>query len=142
MTVEANKALVATYFETIWNQGRYEEEPRFVDQDVIVHAPPMPGIPDGIDGPLRIVKTFRAALPDLHLVNDHLIAEGDRVVQHWTARGTHTGEPLFGAPPSGETLAMTGINEFRLENGRIVERWGVMDAAGLMRQLGLVPAQA
>ena len=35
---------------------------------------------------------------------------------------------------------MTGINEFRLADGRIVERWGVMDAAGLMQQLGLVPA--
>ena len=140
MSVESNKALVATYFEVIWNEGRFDEEHRFVDENVVVHAPPIPGIPDGIAGPLTIVRTFRAALPDIHLVNDDLFAEDDTVIQRWTARGTHTGEPLFGAPPSGNALVMTGINEFRLADGRIVERWGVMDAAGVLRQLGLVPA--
>jgi predicted ester cyclase len=140
MSSESNKQLITTYFETIWNEGRFDQEPRFVDENVVVHAPPIPGIPDGIGGPLAIVGTFRASLPDIHLVNDDLIAENDTVVQRWTARGTHTGLPLFGAPPSGNTLVMTGINEFRLADGRIVERWGVMDAAGLMRQLGLVPA--
>ncbi len=140
MSTESNKALVVTYFQTIWNEGRFDQEPRFVDEDVFVHAPPIPGIPDGIAGPLAIVGTFRASVPDIHLVNDDLIAEADTVVQRWTARGTHTGAPLFGAPPSGKALVMTGINEFRLADGRIVERWGVMDAAGLMQQLGLVPA--
>lgn len=140
MTIEANKALVAAYFQTIWNEGRFDEESRFVDQDVIVHAPPITGIPSGIAGPLAIVGTFRAALPDIHLVNDDLFGEGDTVIQRWTARGTHTGEPLFGAPASGAPLTMTGINEFRIAEGRIVERWGVMDATGLLRQLGLVPA--
>ena len=110
-----------------------------MDEAVVVHSPPIPGMPDGIAGPLAIVGTFRAALPDIHLENDALIAEDDRVVQRWTARGTHTGTALFGAPPSGSTLVMTGINEFRLADGRIVERWGVMDAAGLMGQLGLIP---
>lgn len=140
MTVAENKALIETYFQTIWNEGRFEEEPRFVDEHVVVHAPPIPGIPDGIAGPLAIVGTFRAAIPDIHLVNDDLIGEDDIVVQRWTARGSHTAAPLFGASPSGATLTMTGINELRLADGRIVERWGVMDAAGLMRQLGLAPA--
>jgi predicted ester cyclase len=140
MSVADNKALIEDYFQTIWNEGRFDEESRFVDENVIVHAPSIPGIPDGIAGPLAIIGMLRSALPDIHLVNDDLIGQGDTVVQRWTARGTHTGTPLFGAPPSGEVLTMTGINEFRLANGRIVERWGVMDAAGLMRQLGLVQA--
>jgi predicted ester cyclase len=33
-----------------------------------------------------------------------------------------------------------GINIFRIEDGRIVERWGRLDDLGLLRQLGLVPA--
>ena len=55
MTVEQNKTLIETYFQTIWNEGRFAEEPRFVDEHVVVHAPPIPGIPDGIAGPLAIV---------------------------------------------------------------------------------------
>lgn len=140
VTVADNKALVATYFETIWNEGRFDEEPRFVDEDVVVHGPSFPGIPSGIAGPSAIVGAFRAAVPDIHLVNDDIFGEGDVVIQRWTAKGTHTGASLFGAPPNGEALTMTGINEFRIAGGRIVERWGVMDAAGLMQQLGLVPA--
>jgi predicted ester cyclase len=139
LSVEENKDVVARYFQAIWNEGRYDAEDQFVDPDVVVHAPPIPGIPEGIAGPLMIVKTFRGALPDLQLTNDDLFGEGDVVIQRWTARGSHTGDVLFGAPPSGAQLTMTGINEFRLEGGRIVERWGVMDAAGLMQQLGLVP---
>jgi len=140
VSVDENKALVERYFETIWNEGEFDKEPEFVDPDIVVHAPPIPGIPAGIAGPLMIVKTFRAAVPDLHLTNDDLLGEGDLVVQRWTARGKHTGDDLFGAAASGAELTMTGINEFRIESGRIAERWGVMDAAGLLRQLGLVPA--
>ena len=44
MSVEDNKALIPTYFQTIWNEGR------FVDENVVVHAAPIPGIPDGIAG--------------------------------------------------------------------------------------------
>lgn len=140
MSVEENKQLVQRYFQTIWNEGRYEAEEEFVHPDVVVHAPPIPGIPEGVAGPLTIVKTFRGAVPDLRLTNDDLFGEGDRVVQRWTARGAHTGDALFGAPADEKELTMTGINEFHIEGGRIVERWGVMDALGLMRQLGLAPA--
>jgi len=140
MTAEANKAHVRTYFQTIWNEGRFDEEPRFVDENVVVHAAPIPGIPDGIAGPLTIVKTFRAAMPDIQIVIGDLVAEGDTVVQRWTAAGTHSGAPLFGVPPTGKQYRMSGINEFRLAGGRIVERWGVMDEVSLMRQLGLAPA--
>jgi steroid delta-isomerase-like uncharacterized protein len=137
-----NRELVERYFETIWNNGELEREAEFVAQDITVHAPPMPGIPDGMAGPLAIVKTFRSAVPDLRLRNTVLIAEGDRVVQRWMVTGTHTGTDLFGVEPQGASLTLTGINEFRIENGRIQERWGVMDVLGMLQQLGAVPDPA
>ena len=81
MSVEENKALVRRYFDTIWNKGQFEREPEFVALDIVVHAPPIPGIPDGIAGPLTIVGTFRAAMPDIHLTQDVLFGDGDKVVQ-------------------------------------------------------------
>ena len=139
MSVEENKALIRTYFDTIWNKGQFEREPEFVALDVIVHAPPIPGIPDGIKGPLAIVGTFRAALPDLHLTQDVVFGGDDKVVQVWTTRGTHTGEALFGFPADGTELVLTGVNIFRIANGRIAERWGTMDLIGMMQQLGAAP---
>jgi steroid delta-isomerase-like uncharacterized protein len=134
-----NKEVVGRYFETIWNRGEFDREAEFVAQDCIVHAPPIPGIPDGIAGPLTIVKTFRDAVPDLRLTNVLLVAADDRVVQRWVVHGTHTGEDLFGVPPSNVALVLTGINEFRIEDGKIAERWGTMDVLGMLQQLGVVP---
>jgi predicted ester cyclase len=138
-TPEANKDLIARYFDTIWNRGEFDREPEFVALDCIVHQPPIPGLPDGIAGPLAIVGTFRGALPDLKLTNVVVIAEGDRVVQRWILKGTHTGADLFGMPAAGVALTLSGINEFRIANGVIAERWGALDVLGMLQQMGVVP---
>jgi len=79
-------------------------------------------------------------MPDIHLTQDILFGDADRVVQIWTTRGIHSGGALFGFPPSGNELVLTGINIFRVEKERIAERWGTMDLMGLMQQLGVAPA--
>jgi hypothetical protein len=68
-----------------------------------------------------------------------MLAEGDRVVTRWTARGTHRGE-LMGIPPTGKPVTMTGITINRLEGGKVVEDWTVFDQLGLLQQLGAIPA--
>jgi len=141
MSVEENKDLVRRYFEDIWNKGNIQNEAEYVAKDILVHAPPIPGTPPGISGPIFIVTSFRAAMPDIHLVHEDIFGEGDHVVHRWRTTGHHTGAPLFGVPPSGKEIALTGINEFRVEDGRLAERWGVMDAVALMQQLGLAPSQ-
>jgi predicted ester cyclase len=50
-----------------------------------------------------------------------LVAEGDYVVERFTASGTHRGE-FMGAAPTNRTVAMPGINIFRLRDSKIVER--------------------
>jgi predicted ester cyclase len=134
--VEENKQLVRDYFDEIWGKGNLENEAKFVDKDVLVHTPPFP-IGEGIVGPLQIVTTFRAAIPDMKMVHDLVFGEGDKVIHRYTVTGHHTGEPLFGAPATGKALEFTGINCFRIADGRIVERWGNLDAIRLAQQLGL-----
>ncbi len=82
---------------------------------------------------------FRAALPDWHSDLDQLIAENDIVVERFTASGTHRNE-LMGVPGTGRTITLQGINIFRIENDKIVERWGRLDEMGLQRQLEMVTA--
>jgi steroid delta-isomerase-like uncharacterized protein len=139
MSAESNSDLIERYFETIWNNGELDREPEFVADDVVVHGSPIQGVPAGRDGPLAIASMFRAAVPDLRLRNTVLMGDGDRVVQRWIVTGTHTGQPLFGIPPNGTILTVTGINEFRVEDGQIQEEWGVMDVLGMLQQLGAVP---
>ena len=44
MSTEENKELVQNYFEEIWNKGNLEKESQFVDQNIVVHAAPFPGL--------------------------------------------------------------------------------------------------
>ena len=46
----------------------------------------------------------------------------------------------MGVPGTGRTIRLQGINIFRIENDKIVERWGRLDEMGLQRQLDMATA--
>ena len=135
MSVEENKAIVRRYFEEVWDKGNLAAEQEFVATDVVVHAPPLPGAAPGVQGAIQVVTMFRTAFPDLKVIIEDLVAEGDKVVQRWTSHVTHQGN-LMGIPPTGKQVTLTGINIFRFAGGKIVERWGELDTLGILQQVG------
>ena len=86
-----------------------------------------------------MASMIRAAFPDWHSDLDAVYAEGDIVIERFTASGTHKGE-IFGIPPSEIVCTLSGINIFRVRDGKIVEHWGRVDELGMLRQLGVVRA--
>lgn len=110
----------------------------FFAPDFVSHNMP-PGLPAGVEGVRRFLAGFAAALPDLTVTIDVLVAENDLVAVRTTVCGTHRG-PLMGVPPSGRRLAVDGTDIVRLEDGRIVEHWGLTNTVGLMRQVGPLAA--
>ncbi len=138
MSSEDNKRLVRRLYEET-DRGNLAALDEFFAADLIDHdPPPIPGLKPGLDGIKQAFRVFTAAHPDgAHVIHD-LIAEGDRVVARVTGTGTHTGE-LMGIPPTGKRLEMTGIVIYRIEGGKIVERWAQHDVFGLMQQLGVIP---
>jgi len=139
MSLEANKEHIRRYFDEAWNKRNPAADDMFIDPNVVVHAPPLPGAPAGVEGAKAVLGMFITAFPDLNVVIEDLVAEGDLVMQRWTAPVTHNG-PLLGIPPTGKKVTLQGMNLFRIANGKIVERWGVFDVLGMMQQLGVVPA--
>ena len=86
---------------------------------------------------VQALMAYRAAFPDLTLTNEDIIVGTDRVVLRWTARGTHEGE-LMGIPASGAEVTMTGIDILRVEDGKVVERWGEFNSMQTMQQIGAI----
>jgi steroid delta-isomerase-like uncharacterized protein len=78
------------------------------------------------------------AFPDLQFMLDDLLADGDRVVARFTARGTQTGV-FQGIPATGSTATVSGIAIYRLAEGKVVEQWLEYDQLGLLQQLGVIP---
>ena len=94
----------------------------------------MPGQGQGREGQRHTCQMVIDGLSDRSTLRDDLLAAGDIVVENWIFQGTHTGD-FLGVPASGKQLHVRGIEIWRLADGKIVERWGVVDAAGVMEQL-------
>ncbi len=93
----------------------------------------------GPEGWKQVAGMYLNAFPDVILTIDDLIAEGDKVVVRWTARGTDRGE-LAGVAPSGRPVTVPGIIISRVLNGRIVENHEIFDNLGMFQQIGTLPA--
>ena len=104
-----------------------------VAEDCVDHDP-MPGQGQGRAGQRHTCQMVVDGLSNRSTLRDDFLATGDTVVENWIFQGTHTGD-FLGAPATGKQLQVRGIEIWRLAGGRIVERWGVVDAAGVMEQL-------
>ena len=133
MSTEENKALVRRFYETL-NKQDVTALDRFGAADLVDHGLP-PGVPPTLEGAKQFLGMFFSAFPDLHIVSDDMIAEGDKVVAHVYFSGTHKGD-FQGMPPTGKQVKVEAFDMVRISGGKLVEHWGVFDAAGMMRQLG------
>lgn len=111
-TLEENKEIIRRWIDAGVNTGDLSVADELFEPDVLAHAPE--GDVRGVDrGPKASVRLLREALPDLELTIDDLIAEGDRVVARFVARGSHRGE-LMGIPPTGRSVSFSGMYVYRL----------------------------
>ena len=136
---EQNKALVRRAVEEVWNKGNYDVVDELAASDILVHASTPDREVHGTQGVKQFYGALRSAFPDIHFTIEDQIAEGDRVVTRWTARGTHTGA-FNGIPPTGKQGIVSGIDIDRIANGKVVECWPNADELGLLQQLGVIPA--
>lgn len=137
MSPEENKSLARRYIEEVWGRGNYDLEQEILAPDFVNHNP-IPGFPPNRTGHHQELEMFQKACPDMRIKVDQLIAEGDKVVDYWTATGTQTGE-MMGMPASNKSFTMTGMDITRWENGKVKEIWHVEDMLTFMQQLGFVP---
>ncbi len=135
--LDTNKKVVREFIDGVFTRGDLHAVDAYLSDDFVDHDPPF-GVSADREGMRAAGASFRAAFPDWHSELHLLIAEGDLVAEHFTARGTHRGE-VMGVEPSGREVVLRGINIFRVRDGRIAERWGRLDDLGFLQQLGVIP---
>jgi steroid delta-isomerase-like uncharacterized protein len=135
-----NKKIIRRSFEELFTQGQLDVADEVFATSYVGHDPTLPRDLHGPEEFKQFVRTYRAAFPDLVLTVEDQIAEGDRVVTRFTARGTHRGD-LMGIPPTGKKVTVTGISIDRVANGKSVESWTNYDLMSMMQQLGVVPSR-
>ena len=136
MSIEHNKALVTRFVEEFWNQGNLAAVDELMAAEVTIHMPTGEIVsPAGLK---EFVAAWRGAFPDWHATCEELVAEGDRVAERWTGRGTHRGA-LQGIAATGAQVVVPGTVFYRIVGAKIVEFRGQLDMLGLLRQLGALP---
>ena len=136
MSTDENKAMVRRFFALGPSQGDLKAADELLADDFTLHVPL--SCSPGVQGMDKVITACRAAFEHLEVTVEDMVAEGDRVAARFTARGIHKGT-FMGRPATGKSITMTGIEIFRIENGRIAELWGEANLRGLMQQLGILP---
>jgi steroid delta-isomerase-like uncharacterized protein len=137
VSAEQNQARIRKMIVAI-NTGKLDEADALMASDYIYRSPGMPEM-RGPEGFKQLVSMFRTAFPDLNMVIDDMLADGDKVAFRWTGTGTHQGD-LMGIPPTGKRVTTTGLVISRFAGDKVVEDYEIIDTLGMMQQLGVVPA--
>jgi predicted ester cyclase len=136
MVSEENKAVVRLFSEEFWNKGNMAAVDELMAADAMIFLPGRGQV--GLHDLKTFAITWRGAFPDWYNTTDELLAEGARVVERWTGRGTHRGE-FQGIAPTGRQVTVVGSVFYRLASGKITEFRGQFDGLVLMQQLGVIP---
>ena len=108
---EANKKLVIEFYEKAINQKDFEAASKYFGSRYVQHNP---NAPDGIEGFKAFLGFLREKFPQSKSEIKRAFAEGDYVIIHVHAVRT----------PGERGSAIVDI--FRLEDGKIVEHWDVV----------------
>ena len=126
MSTQENKEFIRKYIEAISDKSK---SPELVDLYVA-------------EQPLKEhIAMNEAAFPEYEMRIEKLIAEDDLVSVIGRAGGTHRG-PFMGMPATGKSWEVPIHITYRIEGGKIVDHWMVIDTAAFMQQLGMIPSAA
>ena len=138
--LEANKNLLRRFVDAI-NKKQFDLFDQLCSPNYVWHGIGSPNIREdvrGIQNFKKAVAEFTNAMPDLKVIIEDLVAEGDRVAVRFEEIGTHTGAPFAGIPPAGKRVVWRAVDIYRVENGKLAEEWFVDDSLGMLKQLGVI----
>jgi predicted ester cyclase len=131
-TSETIEQISRAIIERGFNHGDLGGLEAVVASDMIEHQD---GATSGIDGLRALITELRTSFSDLHLAIQDTATSGDTTWFRIRSTGTNDG-PLFGRPPTGRPIDITVIDVMRVEDGQLVEHWGVADRLAMLKQIG------
>jgi steroid delta-isomerase-like uncharacterized protein len=143
MSTEENKAILRRMVEEVICGGNLDLMGELVAPDFVNHHSIATGEAShsiGVENFRQEIMRLRSVFPDIAMTTIHLLADGDKVIEHFQVRGTHKGE-FMGIPATGKKVEYSGITIGRVANGKLAERWNITDRYGLLQQLGATPSR-
>lgn len=137
---EKNKAALRELIEVAFNRRDLSTIANYLHADYHWHGPSGREARTP-EGGAQVIAMYLQGFTELEVTVDEMIAENDRVVTRYTARGVQNGV-LMGMPPTGKSFQICGILISRFKDGKVIEDWELFDLLHLFQQLGGFPPQA
>ncbi|TDX00305.1 ester cyclase [Dinghuibacter silviterrae] len=116
--------IVSRFIQQAWNRGGIPElHPSFVDHS----------LPPGVATTRDWIALTSLSFEHQTIIEDH-VAEGDKCVVRITFRVRHIGE-WRGIPATFLEAETRGYRMFRVQDGKIIEHWALLDGQALENQL-------
>lgn len=131
-----NKTLVRNMIDTLGNKWDASKLSNYFSDDFVSHDPL--ATTTSLAEFRKLFEGYHASFPNMRMVIDAQVEEGDVVVTRFTASGTDTGG-FMGRPATGKKVQFGGMQMDRIRDGKIVESWFEGDYLTMLQQLGMVP---
>ena len=134
---------VVRAIEEAWDAGRIDELDQYFAPGFDNAQSGTPGLPPGLAGAKISHRGVMQSFPDRKVEILDVVESGDRVFVRNRVTGTnHGGFPPFDVPANGRPFQIEAWGLYRLEDGKVVEHWGINDALALLIQLGALASPA
>ena len=133
---ETAEAIVRRLIDEGFNEGHLDVAEELISPQMVEHQKFGPDHAPGAEGVKAVIASLRRAFSDFHLAIEDLAVGDDTVWLRMTGTGTNDGS-FMGHPPTGRPMRTDVFDALRVQDGRIVEHWGVPDRLGTLFQLGL-----
>ncbi|NOT90538.1 ester cyclase [Ferruginibacter sp.] len=84
---------------------------------------------------IAFMQDMRGAFSNFEMTLENNITENDFVSIRFTSRVVNTGS-FMGSPANKKSLAVTGIFQRKVVNGKVIQEWQTTDLLGIMNQIG------
>lgn len=133
-----NKSTIVRHFiDSVLNGGKIDATDEYFWEDMVEEVP-FPGQEPGLAGLKDVLRGMRAAFPDMTWTVEEQVENADKVVTRFTWKGTHQAE-FLGVPATGRRVVVWGVVIDQFVGEKIKSTRLIMDALGLMAQLGAFP---
>lgn len=132
---------VARRFIQAWNAGQRRVVDELAAPDLTVEYTHYPEPYHGPEAFKDMLARTHRFFPDLSIEVHDIVPGDNQAVVHWSYRGTFQEGEMFGVAAAGQSVDVTGMTIYEIEEGAVQREEGLVDNLALMQQLGLKPGR-
>jgi predicted ester cyclase len=132
-----HESLVLRWYEDLFNAKNLTALDEIAAPACVLHLPGG-GAAESGQAIRGVFEWYHSTFADVHWTIQQIVAADEWVTVRASGTGRYVGD-WHGIPSSGQPIAETSINLFRIEAGRIAEVWFEVSDLDVARQLGAFP---